>query len=350
MTRDFDPPAYSAGVLHEPEPLDIRSRGTWDLRTNLSPAFVEGEELAVLADVDPRIVVLTADLAWSNGTHVFMQRHPDRFFNVGIAEQNMVSMAAGMAASGLRPYVATFASFIGLLAIEQIRTDVAYPGLPVRVLAHHSGMTMGFYGTSHHALEDLGTTRSVADLAVVSATDSSMLRAILRFSASFDGPMYIRMGRGRDPAVYDEPPRFELGRSWEVRAGSDVALLATGSEVAPCRDAADQLEADGISTRVVDMASVDPLDAEAVIDAALTCSAVMSVEEHNITGGLGSAIATVLAENGIGTNFRRHGVRDEYVEIGPPGALYAHYRLDADGIAQVTRELLGVERPTTSVE
>jgi transketolase len=345
----FEPPIYTRGAFAEPEPLEIRARGTWDLRTNLSPSFVEGEELADLADHDDRIVVLTADLAYSNGTHVFQQRHPDRFFNMGIAEQNMVSVGAGLASAGKVPYVSTFASFVGLLAIEQIRTDLAYPRMPVRILAHHSGITMGFYGTSHHALEDLATTRAVADLPVVCATDAAMLRAILRFSTTLDGPLYIRMGRGRDPDVYREPPEFALGRSWQLRDGADLALLATGSEVAPCLDAADRLAERGVSARVVDFASVDPLDSDAVLAAATDCSAVLTVEEHNVTGGLGSAVASVLADNGVATRFRRHGIYDTYVDVGPPAALYAHYRLDGPGVAAVATELLDGCTPTPVV-
>ena len=173
------------------------------------PAFVAGEELADLADSDDRIVVLTADLAHANRTIDFASRHPERFFNVGVAEQNMVSIAAGMASAGLMPFAATFAAYVALLACEQIRTDCAYPGMPVRILAHHSGMSLGFYGTSHHSLEDLGIMRTIAGLTVVCAADANQLRAILRASLDYPGPMYIRLGRGRDPQVYpDAATRF----------------------------------------------------------------------------------------------------------------------------------------------
>jgi transketolase len=324
-----------------PPPYELQHGASWDLSGMRTPAFVAGSELADLADADPRVVVLTADLAYSNRTFEFADRHPDRFVNVGIAEQNMVSMAAGMATCGWMPFVSTFASFVGLLCAEQLRTDVAYSKLPVRVLAHHSGIALGFYGTSHHALEDVGIMRAVAGMRVVSATDEHMLRSILRFSLTTDEPLYIRMGRGRDPQVYSEPPAFSLGVSHRLIEGRDVAILATGAEVAPALDAARILrEEDGVNSRVVDVASLRPIDADAVLDAARDCGRILTVEEHNITGGLGTTVCEVLAEAGVAVPLRRHGIPDEYVLVGPPAGLYAHYRLDGPGVAEVTREFL----------
>jgi transketolase len=304
------------------------------------PAFVAGEELARLSESDERIVVLTADLASANRTTDFRDRHPERFFNIGIAEHNMVTIAAGMASSGLVPFVATFAAFAALMCCEQIRTDCAYPGLPVRVLGHHSGMSMGFYGTSHHSLEDLGIMRTIADLTVVCATDANHLRAVLRKAVDYPGAMYIRLGRGRDPEVYADVPPVEFGRAIRVREGTDVTLIATGSEVRPALDAANMLAEGGVSVRVLDMHTIRPLDGEAVIDAARQTGGIVTVEEHNVTGGLGSAVGEVLADAAAGVRFLRHGVPDEHVLIGPPKALYRHYRLDAGGIADVTRQFL----------
>ena len=304
------------------------------------PAFVAGEELADLADTDERIAVLTADLASANRTRDFATRHPRRFANLGIAEHNMVTVAAGMAASGMVPFVGTFASFAALMCAEQIRTDCAYPGLPVRILGHHSGMSMGFYGTSHHSLEDLGMMRTIADLTVVCATDANHLRAVLRLAVDRPGAMYIRLGRGRDPEVYAHVPAIEIGRAVTLRPGSDVTLIATGSEVRPALDAAALLGPAGITAAVVDMHTIAPIDREAVLDAARRTGAIVTVEEHNVTGGLGSAVAEILADEGVSVPFLRHGVPDEHVLIGPPAALYAHYRLDAAGIAEVTENFL----------
>jgi transketolase len=309
------------------------------------PAFVAGEALADLADSDPRIVVLTADLAGANRTADFAARHPERFFNVGVAEQNMVSIAAGMASTGLVPFAATFAAYLALLACEQVRTDCAYTGMPVRLLAHHSGMCLGFYGTSHHALEDIAITRAIADLTVVCAADANQLRAILPASLDWPGAMYIRLGRGRDPEVYGEVPAdFRIGKAARLREGADLTIIATGAEVRASLDAAESLAADRIHARVVDMHTVDPLDREEILAAAGETSTVLTVEEHNLAGGLGSAVAEVLAEAGAGVAFRRHGVPDEHVVIGPPAALYKHYRLDAAGVESVARELIGVKR------
>jgi len=304
------------------------------------PAFVLGEELAALADHDPRIAVLTADLASANRTIDFKARHPERFFDFGIAEKNMITAAAGMAASGMIPFAATFASFCALLGAEQIRTDCAYPRMPVRVIGHHSGISMGFYGSSHHATEDLGMMRTIAELTVVCAADANALRAVLRASLDRAGAMYIRLGRGRDPEVYPEVPAdFSFGRAIRLRHGRDLTILATGTEVRPALDAADALDAAGIAARIVDMHTIKPLDEAEVLAAAAETGAILTVEEHNIIGGLGSAVAEVLAGRSP-VKFRRHGVPDTFAPVGPPPALYAHYRLDAAGIAGVARELL----------
>lgn len=305
------------------------------------PAFVAGEELADLAEHDDRIVVLTADLAGAGRTSDFAARHPHRFFNVGVAEQNMISISAGLAAAGLLPYASTFAAYASLLTCEQIRTDCAYTGMPVRILAHHSGISLGYYGTSHHALEDLSITRAIADLTVVCATDANQLRAILRASLRHPGPIYIRMGRGRDPEVYSEvPPDFSFGRAVRLVDGTDLAIIATGSEVRPSLDAAAALAEDGISVRVVDMHTISSIDVNEVVAAARDTGAVLTVEEHNVTGGLGSAVAETLMDAGAVTRFKRHGVPDEHVVLGPPAALYAHYELDAPGIAATARRFL----------
>ena len=316
---------------------------TWDLPTStrLAPYLNWGQVLAELGNDHPQIVVLTADLKHSNRLYDFARVHPDRFFNFGIAEKNMVSAAAGMAAAGLLPYVATYASFIGLLCAEQIRTDVCYPRLPVRVLAHHAGITMGFYGSSHHATEDLAIMRSFAEMTVFGTVDANLAEAALKASVSHPGPIYFRLGRGRETPVYGQPPAdFAFGRAITVRDGRDATILTTGLPLKAALEAADVLETeDGLSVRVIDVHTVKPIDVEAVLEAATT-GAVLTVEEHNIIGGLGGAVAEVLAEAGARCRFRRHGLPDEYALIGPPLALYAHYGLDAAGIARQLRELL----------
>jgi len=304
------------------------------------PAFVLGEELGDLADRDPRVMVLTADLASANRTTEFRARHPDRFFDFGIAEKNMITAAAGMASAGQVPYAATFAAFCAILCAEQIRTDCAYPNMPVRVLGHHSGMSMGFYGTSHHALEDIAMMRTIAGLTVVCTTDANHLRAVLRASLDHPGAMYIRMGRGRDPEVYAEVPAITFGKAIRLREGGDLTIIATGAQVRAALDAAESLAAQGIQTRVVDMHTIKPLDEAEIRAAAAETGAILTVEEHNIIGGLGSAVAEVLVECDR-VPFRRHGMPDEFALIGPPAGLYAHYRLDTPGVTAVALELLG---------
>jgi transketolase len=304
------------------------------------PAFILGEELADIAEHDERIVVATADLANSSRTRDFAARHPDRFLDFGIAERNMITSAAGMASCGMIPYVATFASFCAILCAEPIRTDCAYPRMPVRIIGHHSGISMGFYGTSHHSLEDLGMMRTIADLTVVCAADANQLRAILRASVDHPGAMYIRLGRGRDAEVYAEVPAdFRFGQAKTLRDGRDLTIIATGSQVHASLAAADALTAEGKSVRVLDMHTVKPLDVDAVRKAAAETGAILTGEEHNVIGGLGSAVAEVIA-GGPAVRFRRHGVEDQYSLIGPPAALYAHYRLDAAGVTAVAREFL----------
>src|SRR4051794_18582515 len=309
------------------EKLELKDdRSAKGIAATTIPAFVAGEELADLAETDDRIVVLTADLAGAGRTSDFAARHPQRFFNVGVAEQNMISIAAGMAATGLLPFAGTFAAYAALLGCEQLRTDCAYPGLPVRVLAHHSGMSLGYYGTSHHSLEDLSVTRAIAGLTVVCAADANQLRAILRASQHHDGPIYIRMGRGRDPEVYPEVPRdFAFGGSVRLAEGSDLALLTTGSQVRASLDAAELLRAEGIGVRVVDLHTVSPIDADEVVAAARDTGAVLTVEEHNITGGLGSAGAGTIFESGVPPRVPRPRPPAANRVLRPPPAPHAPY-------------------------
>jgi transketolase len=330
-------------------PFELQDQGSWDMAVSyrLAESFVMGEELAAIADEDPRIVVLTADLKFSNRTVEFERRHPERFFNVGIAEQNMVTMAAGMATFGLVPYVATFASFVGLLGAEQLRTDLAYPGLPVRVLAHHAGISLGFYGTSHHATEDLGVLRSIANMTVVCPCDAATTRAALRQTVETPGPVYFRLGRGRDVDVYSarleaDPGAFEVGRIATLREGADLTIVANGITVSAALAAAERLAAeDGIEASVLDAHTVRPFDAETLCGAAERSGRVLVAEEHNVYGGVASACADALVDGGVRARLSRLGIpADEYSLIAPPTHLYRHYRLDAEGVTDAARQLL----------
>lgn len=296
--------------------------------------------MELVADGQP-VLACTADLQYSNGLSKFAKAHPDRFIQFGIAEQNMVSAAAGMASVGEMPFVATFASFLALLCCEQIRMDVAYSGLPVRLIGHHTGISLGFYGTSHHATEDIAIMRSIADLTVVAPADNAQLLAAIKASASHQEPIYFRIGRGRDPDVYTTDTPFEFGKAIVHEAGNDLTLIATGSMVHPTLEAATVLRGEGKSVGVIDMHTIKPIDRDAILTAAGTCNRMMTIEEHNIIGGLGGAVAEVLADEGAGCKLTRHGIMDEYSMIAPPTHLYAHYKLDAQGIAERARDILG---------
>lgn len=286
------------------------------------------------------VVAGSADLQYSNGLNRFATAYPDRYVSFGISEQNMVSVAAGMATTGVVPFVATFASFLALLACEQIRMDVAYGGQPVRLVGHHTGISLGFYGTSHHATEDISTMRAIADLTIVSPSDGAQLEAAIRASADHDRPIYFRIGRGRDPVVYEGGTDFVFGKAHEHLQGEELTIVACGMAVHGALEAARAMNAEGRSIGVIDMASIKPLDRDAILTAAGRSRRMMTVEEHNVLGGLGSAVAEVLADEGLGVRLKRHGIYDEYSLIAPPTHLYAHYKLDGAGIRSVAEAFL----------
>lgn len=316
---------------------------SWELIKSAAQAgeLTAGETLANLADERDDVVVVTADLMYSNKTNVFKDRHPDRFVNVGIAEQNMVSVAAGLATTGLIPYAATFASFMALTACEQIRTDCAYTNQKVRLLAHHAGISMGFYGTSHHATEDLSILRAMPNVTIICPVDGPATDAAIRATVDLPGPIYFRLGRGKSDRVYDSPPDFQLGKAIRLRDGADLTIVANGILVGPALQAAQALSSEGHEVRVLDMHTIKPFDNDAVVRAARETGGILVVEEHNVIGGVASAAADALIDGGVlPKKFRRHGIQDEYVLVGPPLRLYEHYGLDAKGIANTAREML----------
>jgi transketolase len=311
-----------------------------ELNTRAPSLSVLSDTLIELAQEGHPVVAGTADLQHSNGLVKFAHAYPERFVQFGISEQNMVSAAAGMATTGVIPYVATFASFLGLLACEQIRMDVAYCAQPVRLIGHHTGISLGFYGTSHHATEDISTMRAIADLAIVSPADGAQFRQLLRHSAIYPQPIYFRIGRGHDPVVYDRDQPFEIGKAEVHGIGKDLTIIACGMAIHGAKAAMEALNARGHSVGLIDMHTIKPLDVDAVLEAAKTSATILTVEEHNILGGLGSAVAEVMAENPGKARLKRHGIMDEYALIAPPTHLYRHYKLDADGIRSVVEALL----------
>jgi transketolase len=322
----------------------LRNNGSWqyrDLNARVPGLGVLSGALIELVEEGHPIMVGTADVQHSNGLVRFAQRYPERFVQFGISEQHMVSAAAGMAATGVMPYVATFASFLALLCCEQIRTDIAYSALPVRLVGHHAGIALGFYGTSHHATEDLAIMRSIADLTVVAPADGAQLAAAIKASAHHKQPIYFRISRGHDEPVYAAGSGFQFGKAIVHAEGRDLTIIACGTMVHPSLKAVEALRRAGFSVGFIDMPTVKPLDRDATKGVALKSDTIMTVEEHSVIGGLGGAVAEVLADMGRGPRLVRHGIKDEYSLIAPPTHLYRHYRLDAAGIEAVAREILG---------
>lgn len=324
--------------------VSLREKESWHL--GMIPlqarSFIMGKVLGDLADTDGRIVVLTADLGHSNRTIEFADRHPDRFFNVGIAEHNMVSMAAGLATTGYIPYVATFASFLALVCCEQIRTDLAYTNLKVRLISHHAGISLGYYGTSHHATEDIGIMRSMANMKIVCPADAYSLEQALRQTVNLEGPLYLRLGRGRDTDVYRSGDKWEFGKVSVLREGKDALILSNGLMVSAALEAADMLSKEGISLTVADLHTIEPLDVGGLMSLLKGMSTVFVAEEHNTRSGVATAVADAFADEGIdGIRLIRIGFPpNEYAIVGPPFYLYKYYGLDASGIAQQIRSVL----------
>lgn len=321
-------------------------KDTWELYKSLEMAkqLTTGETLARLGDEHPEIVALCADLGKPTRIYEFGKKFPDRFFNFGIAEKNMVTAAAGLASTGKIPFVSTYASFLGILAAENIRTAVAYPNLNVRLVGTHTGIAMGFYGSSHHATEDIAITRSMANMTVISPADGTALAEMIEESVkTYQGPIYFRVSRGREEPVYGTDGvkvKNKIGKANVLRQGTDLTIIACGIEVNEALKAADKLADYGISASVIDMHTIKPLDINCVLDAAKNTGAILTIEEHNIVGGLGSAVAEVLMESGVQCKFKRHGIYDQYSIIGKPYYLYQHYQLDGDGIASVAKQFL----------
>ena len=298
-----------------------------------------GEALKEIGGKNEQIVVLDADLSKSTKTNVFAKAYPQRFFNVGIAEQNLVGTAAGLAASGKIPFVSTFAMFAAGRAFEQIRNSVCYPKLNVKVAATHAGLTVGEDGASHQAIEDVSLMRSLPNMTVLVPADEEETRQAIAWAAAYQGPVYIRLGRMSVDNVSPEGYVFAPAKAAVLTEGNDVALIANGVMVMAALEAAKTLAAEGIQARVINMASVKPLDAAAVVSAAKETGAIVTCEEHSVIGGLGSAVAEVLAEEAPAP-MERVGVKDTFGESGKPKELLAKYGLTAADVAEAARRVV----------
>ncbi|MCL2677905.1 MAG: transketolase family protein [Clostridiales bacterium] len=302
-----------------------------------------GKALAALGKTDERIVALDADLSKSTKTADFAAVCPERFFNAGIAEQNMAGVAAGLAACGKIPFISTFAVFAAGRAFEQIRNSIAYPGLNVKIAATHAGITVGEDGGSHQAIEDIALMRVLPGMSVIVPADGVEAASAVGVLAQHEGPAYLRLGRLATPQVHEDDYEFVLGKGVLLREGVDIAIFACGMMVAPALQAARLLEESGVSAAVANISTIKPLDEELIVRLASSCGAAVSAEEHSVIGGLGGALAECLAEN-CPVPFGRVGLADRFGQSGSPAELLRHYGLTEEDIARKCREVLAKKR------
>ena len=300
-----------------------------------------GNTLKELGEEHDDLIVFDADLAGSTKTGIFRKAFPDRHFNCGIAEGNMIAAAAGAAAMGLVPFASSFAMFAAGRAFEQVRNSIGYPHLNVKIGATHGGISVGEDGASHQCCEDFALMRSIPGMVVMSPADDVEARAAVKAAYEYKGPVYLRFGRLAVPVFHDEASfQFEIGRGELLREGSDVAILANGLLVNEAIEAGKALAEAGVSARIINLCTIKPLDEELVLKAARECGKVITCEEHSVIGGLGEAVCSLLSEK-CPTPVRRIGVNDEFGYSGPAAALLKQFGLSAEHIAEVARDFCG---------
>ena len=297
-----------------------------------------GKGLVALGKEHPEVVVLDADLAGSTKTGMFAKEFPNRHFNCGIAEADMMSVAAGMASTGLVPFASSFAMFASGRAYEQIRNSIGYPRLNVKIGASHGGMSVGEDGASHQCCEDFALMRSIPGMVVICPADGVEAEAATKAAYAYDGPVYLRMGRLAVPVFHEEGFEFTIGKGEVMRDGSDIAIIANGLMVYEAIQAGEKLAEMGINARIINMSTIKPLDEETVLKAAKECGKIITCEEHSVIGGLGEAVCSFLSET-YPTPVKRIGVNDEFGHSGPAVALLKQFGLSADHIVEVAKDL-----------
>jgi len=298
-----------------------------------------GEALLELGAQNEQVVVLDADLSKSTKTAGFGKKYPERFINVGIAEQNLIGISAGLAAAGKIPFASTFAMFATGRAFEIIRNSVGYPKLNVKICATHAGLTVGEDGASHQALEDIACMRAIPNMTVIVPADGVETKMAIHAIAKYDGPVYVRLGRSAVPTINDKDTyKFEIGKGSLLKPGTDVTIIATGIMVSEAVEASKELESKGISVRVINMHTIKPIDKDIIIKAAEETGAIVTAEEHNIIGGLGSAVAEVISENHP-VLLKRVGTNDTFGESGSPNDLLKKYGLTKEKIVEAVESI-----------
>ncbi len=296
-----------------------------------------GEELAKLGEENKDIVVLDADLTTATKTGIFAEKFPDRFINVGIAEQNLMGIAAGLSTFGKIPYASTFAVFAAGRAYEQIRNSIAYPKLNVKVVATHAGITVGEDGATHQMIEDLSLIRTLPNMTVMCTSDDIQTKWAVREISKIDGPVYLRLCRMATPIIYDVTEEFEIGKGVQIGQGTDASIIATGATVAEALKAQEILKENGIDVRVIDMHTIKPIDRELIVKCAKETKRIITVEDHNIIGGLGSAVCEVLSEE-YPTKVERMGIPDCFGRSGKAEELMKYYKIDSSAIVNKVRK------------
>ena len=289
-----------------------------------------GEALVELGKENEKVVVLDADLSSATKTNLFAKEFPNRFFDIGIAEQDMMGTAAGFATCGKIPYASTFAVFASGRAYDQVRNSIAYPNLNVKICATHSGVTVGEDGATHQMLEDIGMMRSIPNMTVISPSDDTPIKEI----SKINGPVYVRLSRVATPVIYDENAKFEIGKSCQIGKGVDATIFATGVTVSEAIKAKEMLEKEGIYARVIDMYSLKPIDKDMIIKSAKETKMLISVEDHSIIGGLGTAIADVLVQE-YPAKLIKLGVHDSFGKSGKANELMNYFKIDAEAIVEI---------------
>ncbi len=298
-----------------------------------------GNALKELGATNPNIIVLDADLAGATKTDIFKKAYPERFFDCGIAEGNMMGIAAGLSTTGLIPFASTFAMFAAGRGYEQIRNSIGYPHLNVKIAATHGGISVGEDGASHQCLEDLALMRVIPGMVVMCPSDDIEAKACVKAAAEYVGPVYIRFGRSATPVINPEDYHFEIGKGHVLKEGKDVSIIANGLCVSSALEAAELLKNDGIDAEVINICTIKPLDEELVVASAKKTGKVVTAEEHSIIGGLGGAVAECLSEK-CPTPMLRIGVRDRFGESGPASELIHKYELDGEGIYKQVKAFL----------
>lgn len=297
-----------------------------------------GEALALLGEKNADIVVLDADLSSATKTGIFAKKFPDRFINVGIAEQNMMGIAAGLSTFGKIPYASTFAVFAAGRAYDQIRNSIAYPNLNVKICATHAGITVGEDGATHQMIEDISLMRTLPNMKVVCTSDDTQTKWAVEEISKIEGPVYLRLCRLATPVIYDENQKFEFGKGIQIGKGVDATIIATGVTVAEAVKAQEMLKEKGIDVRVVDMHTIKPIDEELIVKCAKETKQMITVEDHNIIGGLGSAVCEVLCDK-YPTKVTRLGIQDHFGRSGKAEELLEYFKIDAESIAACIQEI-----------